>query len=795
MKPAFALSLSFEGIVLMYRAPDGWRTVGEVALDSPDLSGALADLRAQAEALDDAPICCKLIIPDEQIRYLTVDTGLSDMGTRDAMVRAALTDATPYDIEELVYDLSRDGTETRIAAVTRTTLDEAEAFAVEHGFNPVSFIAVAAPEAFGGEPFFGATRSAGDLSTPVRDLERDSAPTISIGPIEPPRPTMDEAGDDPLLHVGVTEGALPDDAAGDDPSDSPNTASDSASDAPEDTAAPVLGQFASRRGKTPEPKTAPATLDDQTTRAETGPTPEDVVTAVPASRPTIIARRDLPEVPQAEPVSEPAAATPGKQPLDRLKSLARALPGTAARTPVDDPAQTEEARRMTVFGARNAGEQTAPRRHPGLIVTAALLVLLAGIGAWAALFDGSPLDGIRGGNRTALPEAESASSETSTAGLSTSPTAPTTPQAETGATLTAPVSEEAPVALSSLEPGATGLSDTDAAVLDALRAPPEPDSAPVGAPAENEAEALYAATGIWQRAPAEPETPAVIGLNDLFLGSIDNRDLSRDAVALPSLASLTTDQSLSSLSSPAAPDTSFDLGPGGLVKPTPEGALSPEGVRVYLGKPPVVPPATPTRFESAPEETDLRRERLSGLRPLARPADLAERTERNQLGGLTRQELAGLRPKQRPRVEKTEAEKDETATAQAVAASPRPDSRPKNFSRVVARAEKTKPEAKPGTARETGTIAPKTVTPKIPSKTSVTRQATLENAINLRKLNLIGVYGTPSNRRALVRLPSGRYKKVRVGDSIDGGRVSAIGDSELRYQKGGRNVVLKIPSG
>ena len=62
-------------------------------------------------------------------------------------------------------------------------------------------------------------------------------------------------------------------------------------------------------------------------------------------------------------------------------------------------------------------------------------------------------------------------------------------------------------------------------------------------------------------------------------------------------------------------------------------------------------------------------------------------------------------------------------------------------------------------------------------------------------MNLIGVYGTPSNRRALVRLPSGRYKKVQVGDTIDGGRVSAIGDSELRYQKGGRNLVLKIPSG
>ena len=75
------------------------------------------------------------------------------------------------------------------------------------------------------------------------------------------------------------------------------------------------------------------------------------------------------------------------------------------------------------------------------------------------------------------------------------------------------------------------------------------------------------------------------------------------------------------------------------------------------------------------------------------------------------------------------------------------------------------------------------------------RQATIKNAINLRQVNLIGVYGTPSNRRALVRLSSGRYRKVQVGDRIDGGQVVAIGDSELRYQKGGRSVILKMPRG
>jgi len=44
-------------------------------------------------------------------------------------------------------------------------------------------------------------------------------------------------------------------------------------------------------------------------------------------------------------------------------------------------------------------------------------------------------------------------------------------------------------------------------------------------------------------------------------------------------------------------------------------------------------------------------------------------------------------------------------------------------------------------------------------------------------------------------MSNGRYHKVKVGDRLDGGRVSAIGDGELRYQKGGRNIVLQMPRG
>ena len=54
------------------------------------------------------------------------------------------------------------------------------------------------------------------------------------------------------------------------------------------------------------------------------------------------------------------------------------------------------------------------------------------------------------------------------------------------------------------------------------------------------------------------------------------------------------------------------------------------------------------------------------------------------------------------------------------------------------------------------------------------------------------IFGTPNDRRALVRLSSGRVVRVQVGDRLDGGQVTAIGDNELRYSHNGRNEVLQI---
>ena len=83
--------------------------------------------------------------------------------------------------------------------------------------------------------------------------------------------------------------------------------------------------------------------------------------------------------------------------------------------------------------------------------------------------------------------------------------------------------------------------------------------------------------------------------------------------------------------------------------------------------------------------------------------------------------------------------------------------------------------------------------PDIPTRASVARRATVENALTMNRLSLVGVFGAEGARRALVRLPSGRFEKVKIGDRIDGGRVQAIGDGRLIYARGGRNVALEMP--
>ena len=137
------------------------------------------------------------------------------------------------------------------------------------------------------------------------------------------------------------------------------------------------------------------------------------------------------------------------------------------------------------------------------------------------------------------------------------------------------------------------------------------------------------------------------------------------------------------------------------------------------------------------------------------------------------------------------------ATPEAVTASLRPSARPDDVSErgraalaAAGSGGSTPPRA--DVEDQAGETASAAAQPVIPTSASVAEHATDTNAIDLRDVNLIGVFGTTEDRRALVRLSSGRVVRVQVGDRLDGGRVTAIGDTELRYTRRGRNEILEI---
>ena len=858
MKPGFALSLSFEGITLLLRGPSGWRQVGEVRVDAPNLPVAMDELRRDAMAVSQEPVRCKLVLPNDQIRYLTIETGEVDPAARLRAARAALDGATPYEVDDLAFDVATDGPVTHVAAVAKETLAEAEAFAVEHRFDPVSFVALPAKGDFVGEPFFGETEHAALLLPPGERVDPDAAAITVLGPV--------------IIEETAPEAALtdtPDDVAASAPS----------ADQPPVSNAPPAGFTSRRRRRSADAAEAPA---QASVTAEVIPIPAAEATPPRPARPapSVSPRPEAPRPSVAAPARSKSNAAPVRAPVLPTSAPATAALRAAATVSLPDedtdpragfisrrrdtpvplpepealPNPVSDAERLTVFGARDAVQTRGKPKYLGLILTAALIVVLLGVAAFASIFADDGLARLFGRNTpepeiAAVPEdaapqittinpdilnipAEVLPSDAPIAEAERSPTPGIDTEAPALSEPAAPA-EAAPVYNSTPDFGVDDAarqlasldfsdpeSDQTAAMLDALRLPTQQDEPAVAETSSDDSQpASYAVTGIWSDAPESPETPGLISLDDLYVAAIDGATLTQDALALPGVRFYDTDISLNGQASPAAAGIAFKLDALGLVEPSEDGTVTPDGIRVFLGRPPVVPPPTPNRIESV-EAAEPLAPQLPRTRPRSRPQDLIENAERSRLGGLTVAELGGVRPRERPyepeiATEEESAEPELTA-AEARLASIKPKARPRGFEQRVARAEepaaRSTPSAGPAAAASTASTANlaapssssrnapavpnnQTARPTAPSPTTVAKQATIKNAINLRQVNLIGVFGTPSNRRALVRLSSGRYKKVKVGDRIDGGQIVAIGDSELRYQKSGRNVVLRMPRG
>lgn len=864
MASDYALILSYSGIQLVER-PGGsmWYALGSVPLDAADLKSDMAALRNLIAADADQDAVVRLVLPNEQIRYMQLPR---DAGSVDG-VRAALDGATPYALEDLEFDFEIDAAGTHVAATARETLNEAAQFARNHGFLPLCFTAIPKPESFTREVFFGLTPEAEGIVTQGRFLGPDDTPiTVS----DQPRPVFDPRPDvapEAVAHEEETSGTAPDDESVPAPgpaietgpvppqASSPLFASRSRTTAdlkPQDKAPrPAIFARAKRIGGRdepslvakpaaaavlpPPPESAKAQRPKQVTPPALKPDPKDPIFADFAA-PDTTAQPDKGQLDKDQP--DQGKATPAAAPITAGKGAVS--PGAAA---------FESSAAASVMPIRERGNVPETREAPWGVLGFAALVVALGLGLAYLLgaFGKADHDDV---------------------------VAP------------APVIETAPTAQAPVEP-TTG-----------------PEPAAVAAPAAaigtilslEEIQRRYAATGVWQRAPGAPELGRLSETPPVTPSALAGTT----RVDMPQVGPMPAqDAPLLNPPAPPPPGAVYTLDENGFIMATPEGIVTPTGAFVVLGRPEVVPPARPGTtapqaapapqtpapatdpapapsagasdaaadpqsdaaqpqrapggtvvFQgpppvvpparpgtiapptagalpapappatsepatvSTPSTTANEVEIIEGAPPVsppARPGTIAPSpaTDGDTRSGSVFPSDAGTtvavlssapddaRPRARPQelappLQPVVENPFETATDQAVATSLRPTPRPSDIDRIVANARASQPtqtaEPTPVTAATIRTVRP-TGTPA----GTVAARATQDNALPLNRTALIGVFGSSSNRRALVRLTSGSIVRVTVGDQLDGGRVSSISNSELQYTRQGRTIRLAMP--
>jgi len=155
-------------------------------------------------------------------------------------------------------------------------------------------------------------------------------------------------------------------------------------------------------------------------------------------------------------------------------------------------------------------------------------------------------------------------------------------------------------------------------------------------------------------------------------------------------------------------------------------------------------------------------------------------------------EANALRPRRRPQaIIDLPAPIDPMISGAAPANANRPEHRGANFAANTARIIEIT-TSRPRVTAPTVPSDPQSVS--LPTSASVARSATIENALNLRKTNLLGIYGTADNRTALILLSSGRRVRVQMGESFSGWTVVAISENTVRIRKRNREEILRMPA-
>lgn len=946
MKPDFALDFRDNQIALLHRQDAGWAIIGRVAMDDPDLDAAMAYLRATALGLSPRGVSAKLILPNEAILYTELENLPYGQDRRAAAIERALVGRTPYGVDDLVYDWTDAGASAHVAVIARETLEEAEGFASQHRFNPVSFAALPDQGGYDGEVWFGSTQLSETLLARGEVVERDDVTLLALDTGAAP-PAELAASD---FEMGAAQDAEP---MGDDPAeaepdpapvDAPAAQTDpappqvqdtrevlqdfvmeepaaqaDASDVALDEPTPVLllepqvapaekeppaplrladqedrqhppASFAAAFDETPEPS-APDTLDEveEAPMAVDVPLIDDIpapdsfgekspsraekmLAAFAARRDAALAKAEAEtNARRVEPAlrADKADAAQASLPLDlAMADMAADVPAPSA--PISAKVQPKMAELGLASGDRSA-QPSAPASLPelgvpdakigrapemaaatglrpaivkhvpakpqphkpqdlkampkpkararlgmgmGWILTAVLLVALVAAGALSELMLTSY--NALYGKDSALASIEPSQTpqtapQDNTAQIATAAAlaAPKAPMADLSAAQVAPqvVAEIASMSAAGVSPppvvpAATPLAQTmppagapDLALppLDMVASAPDLPKTPITDDIAGQASAVDVASALPVPAPRPPEitrtdiaTPAVFvvtGKPALVPGPRPDIVLAAAALARPAAAAPAPE-----LAALPAADPSLA---GAKPLPRPASVLAAAAAAApALGPPPAADPA------------------LADARPSKRPDNILAAGRAARLASASASIVAGAQDAiAEAALNPAPLTPDPNLSPLAVTVSripaPRPDGLKSAFEQALAAAAALEPapEASAPAQEVASNEAPVDASVEedvgldggAAERSVVAKQATQRNMLNLRDTNLVGIFGSQANRYALIRQPGGSFKKLKVGDRFDGGRIAAITESEVRYEKGGDLVALSMP--
>lgn len=293
----------------------------------------------------------------------------------------------------------------------------------------------------------------------------------------------------------------------------------------------------------------------------------------------------------------------------------------------------------------------------------------------------------------------------------------------------------------------------------ALSAPGAPAFPPKAAPPRTQSPAAQG--GAQPAAPAQP----------IRFAAVDPAALTAD-VPPPVFRRYAGDSSLAPGDAPAPPGRDGDSGPGREPPLRASTALSGEAATIDEIQGPVIALAPAAPIDASP------RSPLIEQAPPPEQADDGAGVEDGEEPDETDENPGAVSTAPTPRERPRAVVMSGSRYAPMVSAAPTP--RPPSI----------KPRVRPLEAKPSQIVAAPLA--ERPSSPAIARAATVKDAIDLAETSLLGVFGKPNSRRAIVRLPSGEVRRVGTGESLEGWTVTSIGAASMKMRRGGETRSLKL---